>query len=79
MKSKIILAFVAGIVVAAGLIIAISGIDTPVSQAKKTESKPVEWVPTKPFPQHDVYYPGAEALLITSISLSRNTAIYSAM
>ena len=62
MKSKIILAFVAGIIVTIGLIAAIPGIDTPVSQAKKAESKPVEWSPTRPFPQHDVYYPGTEAL-----------------
>ena len=62
MKSKLILAFIAGIVVAVGFIVAVPNVDMPVSEAKKADGKPVEWSPTKPFPHHDVYYPGTEAL-----------------
>lgn len=62
MNNKLILAFIAGIIFTITLFIALPTLDVPVADAKKTENKPVEWSPTKPFPHHGVYYPGTEAL-----------------
>ena len=32
------------------------------AQAASSEAASGEWSPTKPYPKHDVYYPGTEAL-----------------
>ena len=60
MKKSLIIGFAAGVVTSVGLIVSLP-VDT-LKSAIAAMSKPVEWSPTKPFPQHDVYYPGTEKL-----------------
>ncbi len=60
MTKSLMLAFMAGVVVSAGLLASLPS-DT-LQSAFAAMSKPVEWSPTKPFPSHDVYYPGTEEL-----------------
>jgi ribonuclease Z len=63
MDKKTLFAFAAGILVTASVLVTIA--DAQLSAAQATtqhESGPVEWSPTEPYPEHDVYYPGTEAL-----------------
>jgi len=58
MKYKFIATFIAGIAVAVMLIVAIPNLDNTKVEAKSSS----EWSPTKPYPKHEVYFPGTEEL-----------------
>ena len=61
MKHKFIFPFIAGIAIAVMLIVAIPKLyDTKVEA--KTSSSKSNWSPTKPYPVHEVYFPGTEEL-----------------
>jgi len=63
MDKKTMIGFSAGVVVSATLLAYLPDFRVPeVSAGTQKVSTPTEWSPTKPFPQHDVYYPGTEAL-----------------
>ena len=60
MNRGLITGFAAGAITVASLMMWLPG--NPVDTARAAESTPAEWSRTKPYPNHDVYYPGTEAL-----------------
>lgn len=61
MKNKFIIPFILGIAVAVMLIVAIPKLYDTKVEAKTSNSKS-NWSPTKPYPEHEVYFPGTEEL-----------------
>ena len=63
MDKKMVIGFAAGAFVTASLLVTVPDIQLPAALAT-TQNAPIpsEWSPTKPYPEHDVYYPGTEAL-----------------
>jgi ribonuclease Z len=61
MKNKFIIPFIVGIAVAVMLIVAIPKLYDTKVEAKTSNSKS-NWSPTKPYPEHEVYFPGTEEL-----------------
>lgn len=63
MEKTTLIGFAAGVLVTAGLLFSLPDSQLPVARATTQQpTGPVEWSPTQPFPVHDVYYPGTEAL-----------------
>ena len=68
MKPRLPVGFILGFMAAiglVGLVLAGSHLDRGAqaqNKASAADQKPVEWSPTKPYPEHHVYYPGTEEL-----------------
>jgi len=61
-KKTVVLAMVAGAILAIAALTLDIDIRVSDAWAQPASPSPVEWSPTSPYPKHDVYYPGTEAL-----------------